>query len=152
MGVICAFIIGIITILYSRVFVESKLVNKEKLTYRNKKSGYIIFSFIGMFLITFSTRSGFSSLLITVVIIVIIVSWYFSIGDKNRKLKRSIVDKRNEISLNNEEAPSSETIEEPIKNTPEEKECPKCAEIIKAKAIICRFCGYDFVEKSFIKK
>ncbi len=56
MGIICAFIIGIITIIYSRVFVESKLINKEKITYRTKKSGYIIFSFITMFLLGWILR------------------------------------------------------------------------------------------------
>jgi hypothetical protein len=27
----------------------------------------------------------------------------------------------------------------------EEKECPECAEYVKMKAKICRFCGYSFV-------
>jgi len=31
------------------------------------------------------------------------------------------------------------------------KECPKCAEIIKLKAVICRFCNYDLDKNDFIK-
>jgi len=31
------------------------------------------------------------------------------------------------------------------------KECPKCAEIIKFKAVICRFCNYDLEENDFRK-
>lgn len=29
----------------------------------------------------------------------------------------------------------------------ETKECPKCAETVKAKAAVCRFCGHDFAAK-----
>jgi rubrerythrin len=27
---------------------------------------------------------------------------------------------------------------------PEEKECPMCAETVKSKAVVCRFCGHEF--------
>ena len=36
-------------------------------------------------------------------------------------------------------------------NANETKECPKCAEIIKFKALICRFCNYDFENDNFIR-
>lgn len=26
-----------------------------------------------------------------------------------------------------------------------EKKCPRCAELVKAEAQVCRFCGHDFV-------
>lgn len=28
------------------------------------------------------------------------------------------------------------------------KVCPRCAETVKAKALVCRFCGYDFEKKT----
>ena len=28
--------------------------------------------------------------------------------------------------------------------TPKEKVCPRCAERIKAAALVCRYCGYEF--------
>ena len=30
------------------------------------------------------------------------------------------------------------------------KECPKCAEVIKAKASVCRFCNYDFDQEPIV--
>lgn len=30
----------------------------------------------------------------------------------------------------------------------EEKVCPKCAELVKAAAVICRFCGHEFAPQS----
>lgn len=33
---------------------------------------------------------------------------------------------------------------EQLKTVVEEKTCPQCAENVKAAALVCRFCGYDF--------
>jgi hypothetical protein len=35
-------------------------------------------------------------------------------------------------------------LQNPVKQTPEEKTCPKCAEQVKLAATVCRFCGHNF--------
>ena len=41
-------------------------------------------------------------------------------------------------------APKPEKVEVDLKSL--EKECPACAEDVKLKAKICRFCGYEWSE------
>jgi uncharacterized membrane protein YhaH (DUF805 family) len=43
--------------------------------------------------------------------------------------------------------PKEEYIEIPKKISPEMKECPQCAELVKREARVCRFCGYEFYPK-----
>ena len=39
-------------------------------------------------------------------------------------------------------------IEVPERQDPE-KRCPRCAEVIKEAAVVCRFCGHDFSQRSW---
>ena len=38
--------------------------------------------------------------------------------------------------------------EEPIKKEVPQKKCPKCAEFVKAEALMCRFCNYEFITEN----
>lgn len=56
-----------------------------------------------------------------------------------RELEKFNEEKRNVINL-----ASNEEILNINQNFNDEKECPMCAEMVKVKAKICRFCGYTF--------
>jgi hypothetical protein len=38
------------------------------------------------------------------------------------------------------------TVTYELRATTDEKSCPKCAEKIRAAALVCRFCGHSFAE------
>ena len=70
------------------------------------------------------------------------------------KLKKNIKEsykKSVDSLLDNESVNIEENIDK--ENLPNNnKVCPKCSEIIKAKAVVCRFCNYDLENDVFISR
>ena len=70
-------------------------------------------------------------------------------------VQRHISTSQNNIQNTGPSTPSSGSvthvpIEQDTERTiPEEKECPRCAEVIKLKAKYCRFCKYEYSEAEF---
>ena len=109
LAIILTPILSIATLMYSRLFIQSNLTQEEKNTYRDKKSGYILWYFIGIFLLTHSPKIGpilyryflneNYALIAGIMPIIVLAIWNYRIGAHNSKLKKNIIDRRNEYHL-----------------------------------------------------
>ena len=120
---------------YSKFFIQKKLNKEQKSTYKLWRKGFLYH-----YIIFFFVTSGFPNFAKPLY------------RKENKKRLKEIVGynplKAKVIASNFKNTQPKKVYNKPKKNS-NTKECPKCAETIKAKAVICRFCKYNFETENF---
>ena len=147
---------------YSKFFIQNKLNKEQKSTYKLWRKGYL-YHYIILFFVTSGfpnfakplyslTESLFINMFIYTILMIIILVKMNDRRKENKKRLKEIVGfnplKDKVIASNFKNTQPKKVYNKPKKNS-NTKECPKCAETIKAKAVICRFCKYNFETENF---
>jgi predicted RNA-binding Zn-ribbon protein involved in translation (DUF1610 family) len=70
------------------------------------------------------------------------------VGERSKKAQLVHVNPRLAAKYASKEAIDSWNAAFAAANEPETKDCPQCAEAVRFRAKVCRFCGYDFTAPS----
>ena len=161
MAILFSIILSISTNIYSKKFIQIKLSKENIIKYKKNKNEYWFQYFL--FILFFSCIQSFWILAYDyfgqnwiIHVVILSVPIFFTVERFYEKMKynKSILNTFLDNQAQEYESNKSNTFK-PIQDDHIKKidkdiiECPKCAETIKAKAVICRFCKYNFETENF---